>query len=311
MMTLFSMPIFCQEGRGSGRVWGTVTDEDGTPLADVKIVMESTSYDFKLETVSNKNGKWFLMGFTRDVYEFTFSKQGYETGKAQVFLSGASRNPVQDIVLRKISKDFVQGIVEPADRELIKKAADFYEAGQYQEALSLLKEFVDAHPGIYMARVNLAKTLLKLKQYPEAIAEYHKVLEDLKADSAATEVEAKTADLYVEIAGAYQDQNFYEEAAAYYKKAMDLLPPADPAVPFNLAEILFQDNKVDEAIQYYELAAKLKPENGLYELKLGYAFLNKGDVPAAVEHFEKFLTLSPNDPQAESIRKLIKELKKQ
>jgi tetratricopeptide (TPR) repeat protein len=308
MAAVFVPPV---AGQASGRVRGIVTDEDGNPLANVKILMKSTTYTFKLETVSDNKGKWAFLGFDKDVFEFTFSKDGFETGQTQVFLSGVNRNPDQTIVLIKKVKDFAQGVVDPADRELLKTASEMYEAGQYAEAVPLLKEFIDGHPTIYMARGNLAKTYLKLKQYADAIAEYQKILEALKADAAATEIDAKTADIYVAMAEAYQDQGLYDQAGTYYMKAVDLIPPTDPAVPFNLAELLFRANRVDDAIRYYGLAIQLKPEAGLYELKLGFALLNKGDTSSAVEHFEKFLTLSPDDPQAESIRNLIKTIKNQ
>jgi len=298
-----------QEGQGTGRVRGTVTDEENRPLADVKILMKSTSYHFQRETLSNQKGKWAMMGFSKDVFDFTFSKEGYETGRAQVFLSGANRNPDQDIVLKKIEQRPIQGLDNPADRETIRKASDFFEADQYAEAMSLFKEFVESHPDLYLARVNLAKTLAKLKQYPEAIAEYQKVEEALKADPAVAQVEARLADIYVAMAETYQDQGLFDQTCAYYLKAIELTPPVDPAVPFNLAELLFSNQRVDEAIRYYQLAIQLKPDFGLYELKLGYAFLNQGEMSSAAEHLKKFLALSPDDPQADSVRKILETIK--
>jgi regulator of sirC expression with transglutaminase-like and TPR domain len=47
----------------------------------------------------------------------------------------------------------------------------------------------------------------------------------------------------------------------------------------------------------------------LYYVKLGYAYLNKGDVPAAISNFETFVKLAPNDPQTPAISDLIKQLK--
>jgi len=73
---------------------------------------------------------------------------------------------------------------------------------------------------------------------------------------------------------------------------------------------MFKAGKVDEAIKYYLLALQLNPKEEIYYLKLGYAYLNKGDIPPALEYLKKFLELSPDHPQAESVRKLINSLEK-
>lgn len=68
-ITILTLPGFPQEGRGLGRLVGTVTDEAEKPLADVKILMKSTSYDFQKEAVSDSKGKWSFIGFAKDIFE--------------------------------------------------------------------------------------------------------------------------------------------------------------------------------------------------------------------------------------------------
>lgn len=312
MMTsiILSCPCYCQEGRGSGRVFGYVFDEEGKSISGVKIVMESTGYEFKLETNSDRKGKWVFTGFGKDVYKFTFSKKGYKTVLSQVLLSGINRNPEQQIVMEKLLLQKSSQMIPPEDKSKLHKANQFSEDGNYTDALKLFKEFVDAHPNVYQARYNLANTYLKLKQYDAAISELGKVLSALQERSDDPEAKKMLEEVYTLIAEAYMDQKNYEKAAANYKQAMEINPPTDAAVAFNVAEIMFHANKVDEAIKYYQLASQLKPENGVYHLKLGYAYLNKGDIPSAIKNFEKFLELSPEDPRTESIKSLIHSLRR-
>jgi tetratricopeptide (TPR) repeat protein len=201
-------------------------------------------------------------------------------------------------------------MISPEDKSKLEKAAQFSEEGRYADALNLYEEFVDAYPDVYQARYNLANTYLKIKQYDAAIFELRKVLEVLQEQRDDPEARKKSGEVYVLIAEAYMDQKNYEKAAANYKQAMEINPPTDAAVAFNVAEILFTANKVDEAIKYYQLASQLKPNTGIYHLKLGYAYLNKGDIPSAIKNFEKFLELSPEDPKAESIKNLIHSLRR-
>lgn len=307
---ILSFPCFCQEGRGSGRVFGYVFDEEGKPISGVKVVMESSIYDFKRETTSDRNGKWVLMGFGKDVYRFTFSKKGYKTSLSRVSLSGINRNPEQQIVMEKLPLQQSSQMISPEDKNKLEKACQFYEEGKYTDALKLYEEFVDAYPDVYQARFNLANTYLRLKQYDAAIIELKKALEALLEQGDDPEAGKKSGEVHVLIAEAYMDQKNYIEAAAHYKQAMEITPPTDAAVAFNVAEIMFTANKVDEAIKFYQLASQLKPDAGIYYLKLGYAYLNKNDIPSAIKNFEKFLELSPEDSKAESIKNLINSLRR-
>ncbi len=307
---ILSFPCYCQEGRGSGRVFGYVLDEEGKPISGVKVVMESSAYDFKRETTSDPDGKWVFMGFGKDVYRFTFSKKGYKTVLSQVSLSGINRNPEQRVVMEQSPLKQSSQVIPPEDKSKLDKAVQLSKKGKYTDALEIYKEFVDAYPDVYQARYNLASTYLKLNQYDTAIIELKKVLEALLEQGDDPESKKTSGEVHVLIAEAYMDQKNYEEAAIHYKRAMEINPPTDAALAFNVAEIMFTANKVDEAIKYYQLASQLQPDTGIYYLKLGYAYLNKNDNPSAIKNFEKFLELSPEDPKAESIKNLIASLRR-
>lgn len=306
----FSFTLLSQEGRGGGRLKGTVKDKDGAPIENVKIVIQAISYNFQLDATSDENGGWGMYGFGKDQFKVTAVKEGYTPFEHVLQLSGVNKNPELEIVMVKIPPQAVQDSkVDNASREGIKKGNALYKEGKFAEALPYFKNFMDSNPDQYKMGINLGNCYLQLKQYENAIKALQATIDGFKKETPNLKGNANVASLYANIGEAYSGMDNLEDAAVNYKKSMEILPPTDAAVAYNVAEILFNGGKTDEAIEYYELAAKLKPEMAVYYSKLGYAYLNKGEVETAVSYFEKFIKLAPDDPQTPSLQDLIKDLK--
>jgi tetratricopeptide (TPR) repeat protein len=302
--------LFSQEGRGGGRLVGTAKDKDGAPLENVKIILQAMSFNFKLETTSGKDGEWGFYGFGKDQFKVTASKEGYTPFEHILPLSGVNKNPVLDIVMAKIPPQAVKDSkVDNASKEAVKKGNTLYKEGKFAEALPYFKNFLDSNPDQYKMGINLGNCYLQLKQYEDAIKAFQAAIEGFKKENPNLKGNANVASLYANVGEAYSGMENLEEAAVNYRKSMEILPPTDAAVAYNVAEILFNGGKTDEAIEYYELAAKLKPEMAIYYSKLGYAYLNKGEIEAAISYFEKFVKMAPNDPQTPALQDLIKDLK--
>jgi tetratricopeptide (TPR) repeat protein len=126
----------------------------------------------------------------------------------------------------------------------------------------------------------------------------------------ASDDEAKNmlAVLYAGIGDAYMRLEKWEEAESYFKKSLGI-NKNDPALAYNIAEILFSAGKTEQAIMYYNLAVEINPKWSRSYKQLGYAYLNKGDIATAVKNFQKFLELDPKSSDASIIRDLIKSLK--
>ncbi len=310
---VFSPTLLGQEGRGGGRLLGTVKDEKGIPLANVKLTLQSISYNFKLETESDEKGAWIIYGFGKDQFKITATKEGFIPFEHVQVLSGIQKNPQLDIVLIKEVKVKEPEIdkVDKAAGEKVKKGNDLYKEGKFAEALPYFQSFLKENPKQYQVGINLGNSYMQLKQYDEAIEAFKKVIEGFKSENPNLKGNEKAATIYASIGEAYSALNKLEEAAAYFKESMALYPPKDAAVAYNVAEILFNGGMTDEAIQYYQLAISLKPDTPLYYSKLGYAYLNKGEFKPAVENFEKFVKMVPDDPQTSTLKSLIDDLKQQ
>jgi tetratricopeptide (TPR) repeat protein len=104
-------------------------------------------------------------------------------------------------------------------------------------------------------------------------------------------------------------QGKLKEAQEFFTQSI-ALNPKDEILAYNVAEIFFGKNQADKAIDYYQLAIRIKPEWSEPYLKIGYAYLNRGDMAKAVEYLNEFLKRDPESPQAPVVKNLIESLTK-
>lgn len=95
-----------------------------------------------------------------------------------------------------------------------------------------------------------------------------------------------------------------ETAQGLFRRALEI-SPEDPAAAYNVGEIFFSNQKIDDAIAYLELAVKIKSDWPKAYHRLGLVYLNKGDLPKALENLRKFLELDPQSPEAASVKAAI------
>jgi tetratricopeptide (TPR) repeat protein len=76
-------------------------------------------------------------------------------------------------------------------------------------------------------------------------------------------------------------QGKLDEAVTFFEKA--IAQTTDEVIPFNVAEIYFNQGNTAKALEYYQTAATRKPDWAEPHLKMGYANLNAGNMDAASE----------------------------
>ncbi len=84
----------------------------------------------------------------------------------------------------------------------------------------------------------------------------------------------------------------------------------DVSQAYSTAMTEAQDAYTKEAATWKELAA-LDPEEPSYLKELGRSSTQANQAPQAIAAFERFLKLSPNDPDAAQIRQILKQLREQ
>jgi len=313
LISAFSGPrLYSQEGRGAGRLTGTVVDEAGNPIDKASILLQYSQFTNKLTAVSNSKGQWGFIGLGKGAVTVTASKEGFIPAFIQLEVSGVSKNPEKKIVLQKAAGNAPAEGISDSSKEWLLQGNALFEQKKFVEALALYQGFLDKYPMLYKVRLNLANCHIELQEYDKAIAEYQKVLEGLNADAEAAEKKDNKllAQLYAGIGDANMRQNKFKEAEQYFKKSIDI-DPADHALAYNVAEIMMQAGNVDEAIRYYETAIRIKPDWPKSYLKLGYAWLNKGNNLKALESFNKLVEISPpDDPDVALAKDIIKKISK-
>ena len=116
---------------------------------------------------------------------------------------------------------------------------------------------------------------------------------------ARTMLEAPNGDVLVA-------QQKLDEAVAYFEKAV--AQTTDEIVPYNVAEIYFNQGDAEKAIEYYQISANYKPDWADPHLKMGFAYLNTGNMEGAKASFQKVVELAPDSPQAQAAQDTLSKL---
>ena len=129
---------------------------------------------------------------------------------------------------------------------------------------------------------DIAFELMEKNQLPEAIEEWHKVLE-LDPDNASAHFS-----LAVSLSGIDREREAVEE----YRKACDLDP--HHAGWFNhLAVSLALTGNPDAAVESWKKSLTLEPSNAEVEMQLGAMLVEKGEVQEGLEHLRRAVDLAP------------------
>jgi tetratricopeptide (TPR) repeat protein len=88
------------------------------------------------------------------------------------------------------------------------------------------------------------------------------------------------------------------------------ISPKDEAAAYNVGEVFFSNQQIDEAIKYFELAVQIKKDWSKPYLKLGYVYLNKGDFAKSLEYFNSFIQMDPDNPEVSQVKNVIAAIEK-
>lgn len=95
----------------------------------------------------------------------------------------------------------------------------------------------------------------------------------------------------------YQALGKTDEAIAAFKKAQELAREAAPAYDWpyaNLAELLIQQNRAEEAFPYAQQAVRINPGSARNQCLIGKVLARKPDLQASIDHLRKATELDPN-----------------
>ncbi len=298
---------FGQAGRGVGRLGGVVLDVDGKPVPKAKVTMSFRQGNVKFDGEANAKGEFSFIGLGSGMWDLSAVAPGYDPVTETVNVSQLNVNPKVTIRMKKAAKGGGGFIEDESTFEILERGNQLYKDGKYDEAIAAFEEFKAKNPKAYQIDLNIADCQREKGDAEKAIALYNSVLTAASADPAGgKEISAKAL---AGIGNTYLKQNKLQEAQEYFRKSVDTAPN-DELLAYNVGEICFSNQSMDEAQKYFALASKIKPDWADPYLRLGYVYLNKGDNAQAVASFEKFLTLEPEGERAALARNILGAIKK-
>ena len=280
---------------GTGRVTGSVKDPQGKPIVGAKITATNPESERALEATSDKSGKWALLGFRSGSYEFTFTADGYKPQAYTNAVQQMSRNPAMDVTLEPLQMGQSSG---GGAGGKLDEANQLLEQKQYPEALAKYEELLATEPTLYQINYNIGIAQREMGELDKAAASFQKILDQ----------EANNTSALIAIGDVLVLKGKLDEAVTYFEKA--IVQTTDEVIPFNVAEIYFNQGNTAKALEYYQTAATRKPDWAEPHLKMGYAHLNAGNMDAAIAAFEQVVVVAPDSPQAQLAQAALSSLKK-
>ncbi|MBN1946464.1 MAG: tetratricopeptide repeat protein [Bradymonadales bacterium] len=253
------------------------------------------------------------------------------TQAQQAFARGQAQAAEGDRLLREGEQDRAQRAYAQAEREYreaIRHNADYLEAierlayvmyvsGRSREAVDLLEEALDRHPGDLSLRRMMGINLYELGQIPQAIT----ILEEIdQLGGATTDVTFILGKYYYEqesyptaisyfqrylvdqpadaathgaLGNAYLRTEQYELALAEFRTVIDLAPD-NLTARINIGDVYFASADHERAINVYSYVVERDPENVRLWFNMGKSYFELGRFSEALDSFQRVTRLRPD-----------------
>jgi O-antigen ligase/Flp pilus assembly protein TadD len=195
---------------------------------------------------------------------------------------------------------------------LFKRARALERVGRLKEAIPVYKEAIRLdpwHKDRYDGLLNTYLTLSRVRPDPEytkeAVFWAEKAVKLFSQDSICWNFLGGA--YYLDGVATGRDRS--REAVEAYKKAI-LCEPYLVDAHTNIGQILFAQDRVDEAYTYFSKVLSFYPKEPRSLYYVGYIAFQKADYEKAREHLQLFLRLHPDHYKAESARAILVEIKR-
>ena len=174
----------------------------------------------------------------------------------------------------------------------LNRGKDLYSQGNYNDAEKELRAVVEGAADNAQAHLFLGRTLLALDR--AADAERHL--------TRANEIES-TGDTKLGLAQLYLKQKDLDKAEAAIKDA------AGDELEFVRGQIHLARDRHEEAARDLEQAAEKQPSNAYAHYYAGLAYNNLRRPDKMMTHFEMFLKMKPDAPEARKVRSVLRSVR--
>jgi tetratricopeptide (TPR) repeat protein len=296
---------------GEGRIVATIVDEAGAPVEGAKVLLTRPGTGYKLEKTSDKKGQVMLLILdATQEYQIHVEKAGFSP------YEGPLKPKVEDTMRVTFT------LIKPAPSEPEPDAPKEMPGSEqailtYNEGVAVLRngdtagavpKFEQAaalNPELAEAHAVLAELYLELKRNGDAVAAADRYLVLKPGDPRGLRVRY---DAFKAVGD-----------AAKAKEALEALGAADANDPetairfFNEGAERTRAGQYDEAAAFFAKVVQIAPDDPKFakaHYVLGITYAKDGAKKVqAKEHLQKFLQLTPDDPEAETAKQMLDYLK--
>ena len=287
-------------------VTGVVTDEDGNPIPGALVTAENPGVQNEgFEDTTDDSGRYRMMGLRSGGGGWTISARAEGYQPDQVItptrigqnLINFRLNRIPTALELALGKEALAGLDPEVVEKEIDAANDFFSTQQYGQAIAAYEALVAKLPALAFLHIQIGHSYSAQEEHDKAITAYEEALKH-DPESAAAKIGVGRANL---AAG-----NMEAAEAALGDTASSLEAGREDF--YNMGELAFVQNDIEEAAGWYEKAHMKDPTWGKPLFKLALVALNKGDTETAATYFQQVVDVDPNSEEGAQARVILQQL---
>lgn len=291
LMIMFAWLDHGAAAQFTSRIYGQVFDRDGKPFPDFTVVIQDDRGQ-KWEVKTDKNGRYSQAGLrgANTVYTIAFKFKDQIIWEDKKLLASGAEEKVDLNIKEKIGAAAAEQQKKEEDqKKQFETLKSHFDAG-----VADLTQAKQARTDIGRAAVDQRHALQeKIKEFSTAA-----VTEFQAAEQAAGPADPNRHIVLAKLGEAYETAGRYEEAVAAYQKAIELRPE-EATYHNNMGNALAKLGKIPEAMAAYEKSAALDPANAANAWRnAGIVLYNANRMKEAIEPLRKALEIDPKSAQA-------------
>ncbi|MBL8229869.1 MAG: tetratricopeptide repeat protein [Bryobacterales bacterium] len=179
------------------------------------------------------------------------------------------------------------------------KGIEQYESRDYAEAEKSLRAAMEAEPEDWRSPYYLGLTLLKLQKPAEAMEAFQQ---------AEKKTDANVADVKVGMAQAMVAQKDYTQADRVLNEAASL-DEGNKELPYARGLLMLARKEFANSAKHFETAISRNSKHAYAHYYAGMAYNGMKRPDRMVEHFEAFLKLAPDAPEASKVQSVLRSVR--
>lgn len=310
-----------------GFISGEVLDAEGKPIKDVTIRIEGMDSPRKYKLKTNDKGVYIHAGVAiQGIYRVIAQKEGYTGEYVENIKPGFTRNEERGTVNFKLTKGEARKLAFELTEEEIRAiqqenkrreeqrakmaaiqedfnaAVAFYNAEQYEEAITSFLKVIETDDSQPVVWANLASAYHRMDNLDKALEAYDKALE---LDPGNSSYLQNKGSIYAALGEPAKARELYEQAASSSAQ----LNPKDAAINYyNMGVTYINAGQSQEAADALKKAIELDPDHAESHYQLGITLIGLGNMEEAISYLKKYIEISPGSENAQVAQALIEQL---